>query len=115
MGVFDSKSKVKTTITTTNANFQDIGGPAVADVGGDVNLTLSDQGAIQAGSDAFADAVSFARDALQNSFTQSETVAGLAGDVLARESTNTDARFEGVTKIALIATAVVVVVVLFTR
>lgn len=114
MGLLSSsKSKSQVTTTTSNANQQDIGGIALANIDGPVSLNLSDQGAIEAGFGAFSEAVSFARDALDNSFTQSETVAGLASGVLARESTNTDPRLQNVTFIALGIAGLVIAIVLF--
>ncbi len=66
-----------------------------------------------AGIGAFEENVQLTRDILQAGRRQSETAAGLAGSVLARESTNVDPRLENITKFALIGAAVVVAVLIF--
>ena len=124
MGIFSSKAKTTVTeiVDTQNINLQDIEGFAIAGVEGPVAVTLSDQGAIEAGRDiafagleGFAENVDLTRDIIAAGRAQSETVAGLAGAVLERESTNVDPRLETITKFALVGAAVIVVVLIFKR
>ena len=74
-------------------------------------LTFTDQGAIDAAGRAFSETVSLARASIQAQQTNAQTVAGLAGDVLERESVNPDPRLEKVTTLALVGAAVVVIAI----
>ncbi len=115
-------TRSSSTVDTQNLNLQDIEGLAVAGVRGPVNIELSDQGAIEAGTEialagigGFEENVQLTRDIIQAGRAQSETVAGLAGAVLARESQNVDPRLENITQTALIAAGVVVAIIVFRK
>ena len=110
-------------VDTQNLNLQDIEGVAFAgEFGGDV--TLSDQGSVEAarqiaiaalgvGAAGFEETAALTREVLTAGRQQTETVAGIASSIAARESGNTGARLEGLTRTIVIGSGLVLVVVLF--
>lgn len=119
-----STSSSTTRTDVQNINLQDIEGLAVAGVDGDV--TLTDQGAIQAARDialvgldtgrtGFSEVLDLAGGVLRSGQAQNETIAGLTGDIAARESSNTDARLGDLTRLVVVGAGVVLVVVIFSQ
>ena len=122
-GRSSSRSTSTTSTDVQNINLQDIDGVAVL-TEGNVAITQSDAGAIEAGRQiaiagldtgltGFRETVDLTREVLQAGRRQTETVAGIASSIAARESGNTDARLEGLTRTIVIGSGIVLVVVLF--
>ena len=121
-----SRSTSTTSTDVQNINLQGIEGLAVAGVDGNVILTQTDQGAIQAARDialvgldtgrtGFSEVLDLATGVLRAGQAQTQAGLGLAGDIAARESQNVGARFENITRTVVIGAGVVLVVVVFAQ